>query len=115
MFIDKMIKLLHLARRARKLVFGFDACKRSVSAGHSHLIVLATDLVSRSKQEMISIAEAYDVQWLQAGTKNAFGSAFQARDIGIISVEDANFAKGIKKIFTEDCEKNELQRGNRAD
>jgi ribosomal protein L7Ae-like RNA K-turn-binding protein len=114
MFIDKMIKLLHLARRARKMVFGFDACKRSVSAGHSHLVILASDLVNRSKQEMIAIAEANGVQWLQAGTKDAFGSAFQARDIGIISVEDANFAKGIRKIFTEDCEKYELQRGNRA-
>jgi hypothetical protein len=66
----KIINLLHLARKSGKLQFGFDACEKSCFKGKSRL-----------------------------GTKKLFGESFKTRDVGIISIEDHNFAKGIIRLI----------------
>ncbi|MCF7793105.1 MAG: ribosomal L7Ae/L30e/S12e/Gadd45 family protein [Candidatus Cloacimonetes bacterium] len=97
MKIEKVLNLLHMARKAGHLIVGFDACKRSLMAGDAKLLILAEDLASRQKSEMINVSEACNVKWIEIGTKEKFGEAFKTRDLGIISVEDHNFAKGILK------------------
>lgn len=97
MKIDKVLNLLHMARKAGHLIFGFDACKRSCMAGKAKLLILAEDLAIRQKSDMINVSEACNVKWVEMGTKEKFGEAFKTRDLGIISIEDHNFAKGILK------------------
>jgi ribosomal protein L7Ae-like RNA K-turn-binding protein len=97
---DKVLNLLHLSRKAGKLIFGFDACERSCFSGNSRLIVLAEDLSERQLKGMISLAEAYNVKWVKLGTKKIFGDAFKMRDLGILSVDDPNFTKGILKLLS---------------
>jgi len=97
MNMEKVLNLLHMARKAGSVIFGFDACKRSCFQGSARLLILADDLSKTQKNEMIKVAEAYNVKWAELGTKEIFGEAFKTRDLGIISVEDANFVKGIKK------------------
>ncbi len=94
---EKVLNLLHMARKAGALTFGFDACKRSCFQGTAKLILLTLDLSKNQKIEMIKAANAYNVKWTEMGTKEIFGEAFKTRDLGIISVEDVNFAKGIIK------------------
>jgi ribosomal protein L7Ae-like RNA K-turn-binding protein len=95
MNIEKILNLLHMSRRAGHLVLGFDACKRSCLAGKCNLLILAEDLAEKKKAEAKDIAEACNVKWIELGAKSIFGQAFKTRDLGIISVEDKNFAKGI--------------------
>jgi len=41
------------------------------------------------------MANANNVKIVEYGSKSLFGREFKIRDIGIICIEDANFAKGI--------------------
>ncbi|HPR18109.1 MAG TPA: ribosomal L7Ae/L30e/S12e/Gadd45 family protein [Candidatus Cloacimonadota bacterium] len=97
MNLEKIINLLHMARKAGKVEFGLDACKRACFHRASNLIILATDLNEKKKTEMQDVAGANNVKCVEMGTKSDFGIAFNLRDLGIISVEDVNFANGIKK------------------
>ncbi len=92
---DKVINLLHIARKARKLKSGYDACERSCFSNNAKLLIYASDLAERSKKHLLELANANNVKIVEYGTKSQFGNEFKIRDIGIICIEDANFAKGI--------------------
>ena len=92
---DKIINLLHMARKAGKLKSGFDACERSCFTNNAKLLIHASDLAEKRKNHLLNLASANNVKIIEYGSKSLFGSVFKIRDIGIICIEDANFAKGI--------------------
>ncbi|MDA3814008.1 MAG: ribosomal L7Ae/L30e/S12e/Gadd45 family protein [Candidatus Cloacimonetes bacterium] len=92
---DKIINLLHMARKAGKLKSGYDACERSCFSNDAKLVIYASDIAERTKKHLLNLANAYNVKIVKYGFKTLFGSEFKTRDIGIICIEDANFAKGI--------------------
>ncbi|RLC54584.1 MAG: hypothetical protein DRH89_09375 [Candidatus Cloacimonadota bacterium] len=92
---DKIINLLHIARKARKLKSGYDACERSCFSNNAKLLIYASDLAEKRKNHLLSLANANNIKIVEYGSKSLFGTEFKIRDIGIICIEDANFAKGI--------------------
>ncbi|MDP8203081.1 MAG: ribosomal L7Ae/L30e/S12e/Gadd45 family protein [Candidatus Tenebribacter mawsonii] len=92
---DKVFNLLHMARKAGKLKSGFDACERSCFANNAKLLIYTSDLAEKRKKHLLNLANANNVKIIEYGSKSLFGSEFKIRDIGIICIEDANFAKGI--------------------
>lgn len=93
----KVLNLVHLARKARKVQMGFDTCERACFAGTAKLIIVAEDMAVKKKTKIKDLAEAYNVKIVEFGSKESFGKEFNTRDLGLICVEDSNFAKGIKK------------------
>ncbi len=92
---DKVMNLLHIARKARMLKSGYDACERSCFSNGAKLLIYASDLAERSKKHLLELANANNVKIIEYGSKSLFGNEFKIRDIGIICIEDANLAKGI--------------------
>ena len=94
---DKILTLLGFASKANKLSFGFDAVRGSLSQKKSELVLIANDVSTKSKKEVLFfgdkvktqaiVLENYDMQTLS----HAVG-----RKCGIISVNDISFANGIK-------------------
>ena len=96
---EKIISLLHMARKAGKILFGFDACERACLKGKAFLILAAGDLADRQKASLRTVAEANNVKFFEFASKHYLGTAFKIRDIGIICVQDKNFASGIVQKF----------------
>jgi ribosomal protein L7Ae-like RNA K-turn-binding protein len=96
---EKVLGLLHLARKAGALKFGFDACQRSCQRGKARLIIAAADLSKRQKSSLLTVAEAQNIKYLEFGSKQMLGDSFNLRDVGIICVEDKNFASGVVQKF----------------
>ena len=92
---DKVINLLHMARKARKLKSGYDACERSCFSNNAKLLIYAYDLAEKRKKHLLDLSNANNVKIVEYGSKSLFVREFKIRDIGIICIEDANFAKGI--------------------
>ena len=92
---DKVINLLHMARKAGKLKSGYDACERSCFSNNAKLLIYASDIAERTKKHLLNMANANNVKIVEFGSKSLLGREFKNRDIGIICIEDANFAKGI--------------------
>lgn len=96
---NKIINLLHMARKAGKLKSGYDACERSCFSNNAKLLIFASDLAERTKKHLLNLASANNVKIVEFGSKPLFGREFKIRDIGIICIEDANFAKGILRLI----------------
>ncbi|MCD4829712.1 MAG: ribosomal L7Ae/L30e/S12e/Gadd45 family protein [Candidatus Cloacimonetes bacterium] len=92
------MSLLSLARRAGVVEPGLDAALRACRRGVARLLVVTEDLgkSARSKTEQMGSECKLDV--IQLDTSMAeLGRALGLRDVGVVAVCDANFAKGIIK------------------
>ncbi len=95
---EKVIYLLHLARKAGKLKMGFDASKNSCENGVAKLLIIAENLSKNTKKKIMEIAYAYNVKAIKILSKKKFSESFNVRELGIICVEDTNFSNGIKNL-----------------
>ncbi|HCX72229.1 MAG TPA: hypothetical protein DHM37_00765 [Candidatus Cloacimonas sp.] len=95
----KLESLLQLANKAGKLSFGYDAVERSCRSGKAALLLLAKDLGHSSRKGFLNISSATNLTVREIGTKLDFGRILNRREIGIISVNDKNFADGILKFL----------------
>ncbi|MBN1326500.1 MAG: ribosomal L7Ae/L30e/S12e/Gadd45 family protein [Candidatus Cloacimonetes bacterium] len=95
----KVYNLLHLARRAGKVIFGFDAVKRLCHQGKCRLLLCSSDLAEKTIKNLRELADAYNVKMIIFGSMADFGREFKIKDTGIIAVSDADFAGGITRIL----------------
>ena len=95
---DKLLTLLGFAAKAGKLCYGMNACVASILTSKAKLLVIASDISSKSRKEInfhadkknipVIFLQEIDIQTLS----NAVG-----RKCGIISVNDSSFAEGLAK------------------
>lgn len=96
---QKVLNLLHLVRKAGKLKLGFDACERSVLSGKSKFLIYCSDLSKNTQNRLQNLLNEHKIKSQEFGTKSLFGNAFKTKDLGIISIEDKNFASGIIRLI----------------
>lgn len=87
------IKLLGLARRARKLALGGQAVEQALRRGKVALLVFANDVSPRSRSKLSRLAGNIPIRLWQG--KGELGAIFQRRELGVLAVLDAHFAAGI--------------------
>ena len=96
---QKVLNLLHLVRKAGKLKLGFDSCERSVLSGKSKFLIYCSDLSKNTQNRLQNLLNEQKIKSQEFGTKSLFGNAFKTKDLGIISIEDKNFASGIIRLI----------------
>jgi len=96
---QKAISMIQLARKAGKVKFGFDAVRKSCETGKSFLVLAAVDLAKRSRNRLKIIAQGCNVRMIDFACKLDYAKIFDSRELGLISIEDQNFARGIIRIL----------------
>jgi ribosomal protein L7Ae-like RNA K-turn-binding protein len=97
--LEKYIQLLHMSRKAGKLVIGIDNVERAILQHRCRLIIVAEDLARNSYEKVERLPTMKSVQIIRVGTKKQYGQAFDAMEIGILCITDKNFAAGIFKLL----------------
>ncbi len=103
---DRLCGLLGMARRAGRLVAGFDAVVDSVKARHAQLILLACDLSPKTQKELRFTAGDAVPFLATELTKTEIGHAAGFnKPIGVVATEDRGFAAAM--IKAADCRNEE--------
>lgn len=103
---DRLCGLLGMARRAGRLIAGFDAVVDAVKAGRAQLILLADDLSPKTEKEMRFAADDAVPLLCTGLTKEEIGhAAGWNKPIGVVATEDRGFAAAMKKAA--DCRNEE--------
>ncbi len=100
--VEQVVKLLHLARKAGKLQFGFDACERLCFAQKAEMLIIASDLQDNTYQKVNKMAVDSNTPVFRLSTKTELGREFRIRDVGVICLYDRNFSDGIKRIINRE-------------
>ncbi|MBN2828748.1 MAG: ribosomal L7Ae/L30e/S12e/Gadd45 family protein [Candidatus Cloacimonetes bacterium] len=96
---QKVISLLQLARKAGKLGKGFDSTIRSCRSRKAFIVLIAKDLSESSRKRVLYLTEETGVPVFEMFTKSEMSELFDSQEIGILSVNDVNFAQGLKKYL----------------
>mgnify|MGYP003377541488 CR=1 FL=1 len=60
---DSLLSSIGLARKAGKLILGFDAVSAACKNGTAALVLLSEDLSPKSRKEIVRVAEQYQVRY----------------------------------------------------
>ena len=102
-----ILSLLGLARRAGRLSMGYDAAEEAMREQSSCLLLLTGDLSERTRRGMTRVAEETGTPLALLACSMEEMQAAIGRRTGIVSVNDAGFAKKCKQLFIEHQPKNE--------
>ena len=93
----KVLNLLQFARKAGKIVYGFEASKRNILSGHIKLVLLTNDIADNTKDKINSIMQEIEKApvIMRFGTQEEFSSALGVPLTCIVGILDNNFARKI--------------------
>lgn len=92
---------LGLARRAGKLVYGFESSVENAYA--VNILFIANDCSERTKQSVKNIFEEFDTEIIYLNySKNELAYAIGTKPVGIVGIVDSGFAKLLKTKLSEE-------------
>lgn len=96
-----LLSLLGIARRAGRLALGRDAAEEELRKGHTRLVLLAADLSTRSASGVVFAAREAGTPVITLGATMDEISMALGKRTGIVSVNDAGFAKKLNALNAE--------------
>ncbi|MBQ7951088.1 MAG: ribosomal L7Ae/L30e/S12e/Gadd45 family protein [Clostridia bacterium] len=94
---DKILRFIGLARKAGELTYGQTAVATEIKKRHSKLILFASDLNEKTKQNILKDCKSLKTLTLPY-TMEEIGYAIGTKPTGVLSVNHENFRKGILEV-----------------
>ncbi len=98
MIDKKILGFIGLAARARKVSFGADSVELQIKKRKSHIVIISNEASNRSCEKFIKLCEENNISYIIGGNIEELSKAIGKVNKAIISVDDINMAKQIKKI-----------------
>ena len=98
---DRALQMLSLAQRAGKVASGEFMTETSVKEGKSFLVIIAADASENTQKKFKDMCTFYEVPYLIYGDRDSLGHVIGKDFRASVSVNDAGFAKEIRKRATE--------------
>jgi ribosomal protein L7Ae-like RNA K-turn-binding protein len=98
----KIESYLGLARRAGKIVSGYQTCLHTISRGSIRLIIAASDISEKTRDRFEGLCSRYGADFEVYGTVDELSEMTGFTGRGIYGITDRNFAEVmIKEIQNE--------------
>ena len=103
----RILTLMQFARKAGKLVSGFNACERAIGNKDIFLLILAMDSSERTREKMKKIAANADISSsvIETGSQQEISSALGLALTGVFGIKDKNFAAKIMEYWLSETER----------
>jgi|ADurb_Gly_01_Slu_FD_contig_101_133500_length_794_multi_2_in_0_out_0_2 ribosomal protein L7Ae-like RNA K-turn-binding protein len=103
----RILTLMQFARKAGKLVSGFNACERAIGNKDIFLLILAMDSSERTREKMKKIAANADISSsvIETGSQQEISSALGLPLTGVFGIKDKNFAGKIMEYWLSETER----------
>lgn len=96
--MDKLLQAITLAKRAGKLIMGFDVVKSSLQKGEAFLLITASDISEKTDKEARFLSEQFECPRIAVPyTLDALWYAVGKR-VGVMSVTDEGLANKIASL-----------------
>lgn len=107
--IQKITTLMQFARKAGKLISGYDACLRAMHQHKLHLVLLAEDTAPRTCRgiEQALTENQTAIPILKAGLQAELSQALGLPKSGVFGIGDKQFATAIKSCVAVESRREE--------
>lgn len=97
---DLLLGMVGLARRAGKLVFGFDAVMRAAADGSASLVLLASNASERTTRAAVDGCTGTGTECIRVNqTMEEIGLAIGRNSTAVLAICDQSMANRIKELF----------------
>lgn len=100
---ERLSRMLGLSARARMLSVGTDMACDSVRSGNARMLMVAHDASENTKKRAFNCAKYYETACYEIPIgQNDLGNCVGKKGaVSVLSLNDSNMAKGIKKLLDE--------------
>src|SRR5690554_7643261 len=88
-----MIKILGLARRAKKLIIGTELTVKGIRTNRVKLVLLALDASSNTKKQIYDKCRTYNVDVLDVFSSDEISKSIGKKNIKVVGIIDEGFSK----------------------
>lgn len=108
-YLLKVVTLMQFARKAGKLVYGYDACLRAMHHNKLYLVILAEDTAPRTQRGItLAISEQRtEIPVMVLGLQADLSAALGLPTSGVFGLGDKQFASAILKYDAEQFHREE--------
>ena len=92
MYNDKVLSAIGLAKRANKIVCGFDGISARSRRGEISLLVIASDCSVRTQKDYTDKCAFYNIEHIIYGTKSELGFCAGKDEVAAVGICDGGFA-----------------------
>lgn len=96
---NKLKSMIQLSKKAGKLSFGYDMTVSCLSKRTSYLVITASDISANTLKKIINEAEKNRVEFINSTLSMSDMFEILGKTTGVISINDAGFAKKIKELL----------------
>lgn len=94
---NKVYGMLGIARKAGKLVFGYDMAVSLIKSNNAEiLIILASDTSEKTKKNIIFECDKNGRKYIEYGEKLVYGKILNKKEVGVLTVTDKNIISYLK-------------------
>ena len=94
---NKIYGMLGIARKAGKLVFGYDMAVSLIKGKNADvLVILAEDTSEKTKKNIIFECEKYGRKYIEYGEKLVYGKMLNKTEVGVLTITDKNIISYFK-------------------
>ena len=88
---NKIYGMLGIARKAGKLVFGYDMAASLIKGNNAEiLVILASDTSEKTKKNIVFECEKNGRKYREYGEKLVYGKILNKKEVGVLTVTDKN-------------------------
>lgn len=88
---NKIYGMLGIARKAGKLVFGYDMAVSLIKGNNAEiLVILANDTSEKTKKNIVFECEKYGRKYIEYGEKLVYGKILNKTEVGVLTITDKN-------------------------
>lgn len=92
--VDKTYSFIGLIQKSGNLTSGSDAVEMEIKKKKCKLLIISNDASDNTKEKFEKLAKEHNVSYVYFGNKDDLGIAIGKSSRTILSIKDANFAKG---------------------
>jgi ribosomal protein L7Ae-like RNA K-turn-binding protein len=95
--VNKIYGMLGIARKAGKLVFGYDKAVSLIKSKNAEiLVILASDTSEKTKKNIIFECEKYGRKYIEYGEKLVYGKILNKTEVVVLTITDKNIISYLK-------------------
>lgn len=100
--MSKFLRFLSIAKKAGKLIEGYNRLTESKNNQKIYLIIMSNDLSKSSKDKFIKICDEKKISYINDFSKYELATAIGCSEIKILGICDKNISEKLLKLYEEE-------------
>ncbi|MCI1716184.1 ribosomal L7Ae/L30e/S12e/Gadd45 family protein [Clostridium sp.] len=96
---DNFLQFLGIAKRAGKVLEGYNKCEQSIKKRNIRLIILSEDVSCNTLNKFLNYGNKYNIKIIKRYSEKELGCAVGQQTIKVIGITDKNISEKLIDIY----------------